>query len=151
MKTRVPIFLQGIHNKGKQSKHFLATMFVTVFLLISSSVLFSSEDVSTLTAQGEEALRRENYEQTLLIGQKIVEMDPRNLEGYRLLLISCAVTGRERGFYEVVEEAKRKGVPELWIDWLVPMILYQAGRAKSASEKLYKYEMKWREVYEKSR
>ena len=62
-------------------------------------------------AQGDDALARGDYEQALLIGNRIVSQDPRNLTGYRLALICCVMKNWEMGFQKIIEDAKMGCVP----------------------------------------
>jgi len=68
------------------------------FSLYPIAAFFSSEDVGEHMAQGDDALARGDYEQALLIGNRIVSQDPRNLTGYRLALICCVMKNWEMGF-----------------------------------------------------
>ena len=70
---------------------FLLGFFCVLFCLQPIAHLRSAEDIGGLMVQGDEALARGDYEQALLIGNRIVTQDPRNLSGYRLALICCVM------------------------------------------------------------
>ena len=130
---------------------FYFVLFCVAFLLIQSNTSFSAEDIPQLIAQGEAALARRDYDPLLSIGARIRSENPRNLDAYRFALIYCAATGRETGFYQILEEAKKQGVPALVIDELAIKILYVYNRMPSVQTKLFEYEKDWYKEHARSR
>lgn len=128
---------------------FSVTLCFVLFLAGFDSSLFA-QDVNSLASQGDEALRRGDLEQVLQIGARIIGQAPRDLRGYRLLLIYCAMNRYEANFYRTIQRARSQGVPELELDFLVATILYLNRYTTDAYERLCRYETKWRAVYDQS-
>lgn len=129
---------------------FQYTIFSLVFFLMASNMVFPAEDIHQLIVQGDEALARGDYEQTFSIATKILNANPRHLDGYRFVLVYCVVRGKEGAFYGVLDEAKKQGVPSLVINELAMKVLYVANQIPSIQSKLLDYEKEWLEEYKKS-
>ena len=129
-------------------KIFCFAIFSMIFSLIASPAAFSAENINSLTLQGDETLTRGDYEQAFSIASKIIDKDPRNLNGYRLALICCVAAGKEIAFNKIVEIAKKYGLST--IDEMAAKILYAGNQIHSAEISISGYETKWREKYGKS-
>lgn len=125
-------------------------MLCVIFFLSEGRVALSAEDTGQLVELGEAALARDDYEQARLTGIKILNQDPRNLIGYKFVLIHCVVIGSDVAFYKIIEMAKAQGVPELEMEKLVMQLLFVANHEAEVDTKLVEYEEKWYEAYERS-
>ena len=126
----------------------------TILFLVPVCPAFSVENIDSLIRQGDAAVTRGDFEQVKLLGQRIVDEAPRNLEGYRFVLIYLVSVGNERGFNQTVDYAKTLfGSDRLQLSFLemVARVLFAGGQSEEASKKLSEYEANWREVYKKSR
>lgn len=138
------------HKGSFLPKIFVIMLLSFTFFLMTNNMVFSAENISDLVAWGEASLVRGDYKQLMLAGEMILRQDPRNLRGYRFILISCVGFGNDVVFYKVIQAAKKYGVPELVIEKLAIEILFAGNHQYEAIEKLTAYEKKWCELHAES-
>lgn len=139
-------------DKSMQKKTTIKTItFFGIFLcliifLYQAPLVFPSEEIASLAAQGEQALARGDISQAYSLGQRILNQDPANLAGYQLVLVFMVESKHEDGFEKLIRFAQENGVSKEQIFLLAAQILYLGTKPYGAYHKLIEYENAWYET-----
>ena len=103
---------------------------------------FSSENVSMLETQGLEAFSKHDFDRLLLIGQKILSLDPHSLVGYQFtLLFSFDKKNLAEALYDCDKAIRQGAPPEIIL--MKAMFLYDKGLPQFSIVYLLEYENEW--------
>src|SRR3989338_307823 len=82
-----------VHNMRQSSNFPLHQYMKKIFLLVFLSILFLQNtgrcaDMTSIPQRGIAALKNKDYEQAYAEGQRMVKLNPRRPEGYKLMVLA---------------------------------------------------------------
>ena len=118
-----------------------------IFFLSYSANIFSSDEISTLIRQGNEAFDRKDFDRMAFLGKRILAIDPHNTDGHRLIIFSFIKTERLSEIIQAFNKAIEQGGSAVELKMLEATLVYNAGFPQSSIEFLAHFEEKWQEKY----